>query len=72
MNILWGVVDIALSQYLSFHPVKIITSGEGGIATTNDAVLADCMAELRNHGIVRDQSRFLLPAAGPGLMSSSS
>ncbi len=35
----------------SFHPVKIITTGEGGIAVTNDASLARCMQLLRSHGI---------------------
>jgi UDP-4-amino-4,6-dideoxy-N-acetyl-beta-L-altrosamine transaminase len=49
----------------SFHPVKIITTGEGGLATTNDSVLAQRMAELRSHGIVREAERFALPAAGP-------
>ncbi len=38
----------------SFHPVKIITTGEGGMALTNDAELAGRMARLRNHGITRD------------------
>jgi dTDP-4-amino-4,6-dideoxygalactose transaminase len=49
----------------SFHPVKIITTGEGGLATTNDPVLAQRMAELRSHGIVREVERFERPAAGP-------
>jgi UDP-4-amino-4,6-dideoxy-N-acetyl-beta-L-altrosamine transaminase len=49
----------------SFHPVKIITTGEGGLATTNDPQLAQTMAELRSHGIVRDAERFERPAAGP-------
>jgi UDP-4-amino-4,6-dideoxy-N-acetyl-beta-L-altrosamine transaminase len=49
----------------SFHPVKIITTGEGGLATTNDPQLAQTMAELRSHGIVRDAKRFERPAAGP-------
>ena len=35
----------------SFHPVKIITTGEGGMAITNDAVLAKRMRLLRSHGI---------------------
>ena len=35
----------------SFHPVKIITSGEGGMAVTNDATLAKHMRLLRSHGI---------------------
>jgi len=38
----------------SFHPVKIITTGEGGIALTNDATLAKKMVLLRSHGISSD------------------
>ena len=38
----------------SFHPVKIITTGEGGMAMTNDSYLADKMELLRSHGITRD------------------
>ncbi len=38
----------------SFHPVKIITTGEGGMALCNDAGLAERMARLRGHGIQRD------------------
>jgi UDP-4-amino-4,6-dideoxy-N-acetyl-beta-L-altrosamine transaminase len=38
----------------SFHPVKIITTGEGGMAMTNDAQLAKRMQLLRSHGIIRD------------------
>ena len=49
----------------SFHPVKIITTGEGGLATTNDPLLAQRMAELRSHGIVREAELFERPAAGP-------
>lgn len=49
----------------SFHPVKIITTGEGGLATTNNPLLDQRMRELRSHGIVRDQERFVLPPAGP-------
>lgn len=49
----------------SFHPVKIITTGEGGLATTNDPRLAQLMNELRSHGIVRDTEHFVQPAAGP-------
>ena len=42
----------------SFHPVKIITTGEGGIATTNDYLIAKKMANLRSHGIVKDPINF--------------
>jgi UDP-4-amino-4,6-dideoxy-N-acetyl-beta-L-altrosamine transaminase len=40
----------------SFHPVKIITSAEGGMALTNDDALAKRMQLLRTHGITRDAS----------------
>ena len=49
----------------SFHPVKIITTGEGGLATTSSPALYKRMAELRSHGIVREAERFEHPAAGP-------
>ncbi len=49
----------------SFHPVKIITTGEGGLATTNDPYLARRMTELRSHGITKDAEQFELPAQGP-------
>ena len=39
----------------SFHPVKIITTGEGGMALTNNSELAKAMQLLRSHGITRDQ-----------------
>lgn len=38
----------------SFHPVKIITTAEGGLATTNQADLVKKMAQLRSHGITRE------------------
>lgn len=38
----------------SFHPVKIVTTAEGGAAMTNDKALADKMALYRSHGITRD------------------
>lgn len=40
----------------SFHPVKIITTGEGGMAVTNDAQLAKRMQLLRSHGITRNEA----------------
>lgn len=40
----------------SFHPVKIITTAEGGMATTNDEGLANAMRLLRSHGISMDLS----------------
>ena len=43
--------DIAV---FSFHPVKIITTGEGGIALTNNSELSDSMSLLHSHGITKD------------------
>jgi UDP-4-amino-4,6-dideoxy-N-acetyl-beta-L-altrosamine transaminase len=43
----------------SFHPVKIITTAEGGLATTNCPLLAERMQGLRSHGITRDPDKFL-------------
>ena len=48
---MFATPDIAI---FSFHPVKIITTGEGGAALTNDAKLAERMARLRSHGTTRD------------------
>lgn len=49
----------------SFHPVKIITTAEGGAATTNDSQLADHMTLLRSHGITKDEARFEFESSGP-------
>jgi len=40
----------------SFHPVKIITTGEGGMAMTNDEALASRLRRLRSHGITNDKA----------------
>ena len=45
----------------SFHPIKPVTSAEGGVAVTNDARLAGYMRKLRNHGIERDRANFRTP-----------
>lgn len=50
---------------LSFHPVKIITTAEGGMALTNSAELANKMALFRSHGITRDPSQMTHQADGP-------
>jgi perosamine synthetase len=49
---------------LSFHPRKIVTTGEGGAVTTNDAELADAIRRMRHHGI-EPQGEFEI--AQPGL-----
>jgi UDP-4-amino-4,6-dideoxy-N-acetyl-beta-L-altrosamine transaminase len=54
--------DIAV---FSFHPVKIITTGEGGMAMTNDAQLAKHMQLLRSHGITRDENDMSHAPDGP-------
>ena len=47
----------------SFHPVKILTTGEGGVAFTNNELFAEKMQQFRSHGIVRDN--FSESAHGP-------
>jgi UDP-4-amino-4,6-dideoxy-N-acetyl-beta-L-altrosamine transaminase len=49
----------------SFHPVKIITSGEGGIAVTNNTQLAKTMDRLRNHGLTRIEEEMFHESDGP-------
>ena len=49
-----GACEHSAIAVFSFHPVKIITTGEGGLATTNDPALAQRMELLRSHGITRD------------------
>lgn len=49
----------------SFHPVKIVTTAEGGMAVTNDSKLAEQLNLLRSHGITRDESLMTKPADGP-------
>lgn len=49
----------------SFHPVKIVTTAEGGMAVTNDAELAQRMEMLRSHGITRDPARMTHEPDGP-------
>ena len=49
----------------SFHPVKIITTAEGGMAMTNDPALAERMERLRSHGITRDPAAMAWDSEGP-------
>ena len=48
----------------SFHPVKTVTSGEGGAVTTRDAELAERLREARTHGITKDPARLERPDEG--------
>jgi UDP-4-amino-4,6-dideoxy-N-acetyl-beta-L-altrosamine transaminase len=59
-NCKWSHITV-----FSFHPVKIITTGEGGMALTNDEKLAWRMASLRTHGITRDESHMVRQSDGP-------
>ena len=54
--------DIAV---FSFHPVKIITTAEGGVATTQDKALADRMGLFRSHGVTRDSALMARQDAEP-------
>lgn len=49
----------------SFHPVKIITTAEGGLALTNDPALAEQLRLRRSHGIVRLAEDMTDPSRGP-------
>lgn len=49
----------------SSHPVKTVTSGEGGVVTTNDETLYQKLLLARNHGITRDKSQMEHPTDDP-------
>ncbi len=49
----------------SFHPVKIITTAEGGVALTNDSALAEKMSLFRSHGVTRKESLMKNSSHGP-------
>jgi UDP-4-amino-4,6-dideoxy-N-acetyl-beta-L-altrosamine transaminase len=49
----------------SFHPVKIITTAEGGLATTNSRTLDEKMQLFRSHGITRNQALMKKQSDGP-------
>ena len=51
-----GNGDLADMTTFSFHPVKAITSGEGGMVSTDDDGLADALRSFRTHGIARGQA----------------
>ena len=60
-----GKGDYSDITIFSFHPVKIITTAEGGIALTNSAELAQKMSVFRSHGITRDPAHMTHVADGP-------
>lgn len=55
------VGSLADMTCFSFHPVKTVTSGEGGAVTTNDEALYKRLIRLRTHGITRDTSQMVHP-----------
>ena len=62
--------EIGSCQYsdvtiFSFHPVKTMTTGEGGLAATNNKRLAEKMTLLRTHGITRDPDLMTHISDGP-------
>jgi dTDP-4-amino-4,6-dideoxygalactose transaminase len=52
------------ASVFSFHPVKIVTTGEGGMVTTQDAAVARSLQLLRSHGITREVSEMQRPDTG--------
>ena len=44
----------------SFHAIKAITTGEGGMATTNDKKLYEKLNLIRSHGITKDKNKFII------------
>jgi UDP-4-amino-4,6-dideoxy-N-acetyl-beta-L-altrosamine transaminase len=60
-----GCCEFSDMTVFSFHPVKIITTAEGGMITTRDPSLAAHLARLRTHGITRDPAEMSKPSDGP-------
>lgn len=54
-----GSFENILASCFSFHPVKPITTGEGGAVTTNDAIIAQKLFQLRSHGVQRSPDEFI-------------
>lgn len=60
-----GSCEYSDAAVFSFHPVKIITSGEGGAVSTSDPSIYQKLLLLRSHGITKDASKFTFPASDP-------
>ncbi|TDV35476.1 UDP-4-amino-4,6-dideoxy-N-acetyl-beta-L-altrosamine transaminase [Pseudomonas helmanticensis] len=60
-----GCGQFAAMTVFSFHPVKIITSAEGGMVLTNRPELAERLQRLRSHGMTRDAQQMTEPSHGP-------
>lgn len=59
------VGSLADMTTFSFHPVKTVTSGEGGAVTTDSRELYDKLVLLHTHGITRDRSQMIHPTDDP-------
>ena len=60
-----GACQFSDMTVFSFHPVKIITTGEGGMILTNRAELYEKLLRLRTHGITRDERFMVRTKEGP-------
>ncbi len=60
-----GACEFSEMTVFSFHPVKIITTGEGGMVLTNREDLYEKLMRLRTHGIARDERFMVKPLDGP-------
>lgn len=60
-----GCCEFSTMAVFSFHPVKIITTGEGGAILTNDSDLYQRLIRLRSHGITRDPQQMVGDSHGP-------
>jgi dTDP-4-amino-4,6-dideoxygalactose transaminase len=64
-NTMIGDCAYSNQTVFSFHPVKHITTGEGGIITTNSKDVYEKLLMLRNHGITKDPHKFVNANHGP-------
>lgn len=60
-----GCCEFSTMAVFSFHPVKIITTGEGGAILTNDPDLYQRLIRLRSHGITREPQQMVSESHGP-------
>lgn len=60
-----GACDHSDITVFSFHPVKIVTTAEGGCATTQNEQIAEKLRLLRSHGITRDEGKMTEASHGP-------
>lgn len=60
-----GSCEFSAMTVFSFHPVKIITTGEGGMVVTNNSALYEKLLRLRSHGITRNPALMTAESHGP-------